>query len=98
MIVKVKKVSSFKDEDFRFLLELSTELLSKKGINNIDLALKEIAKEVTGNYENLLLLEEVNTKIIVYELDYLNDGFNYILFRSFEEGKVTYAEIEKEEK
>ena len=94
MIVKAKKVFLFEDDDFTELVQISNKVDGKK-FRYLQKTLIDLARNIVDEHERVVVLEELNNKIIVYSLDYYNDGNIYTLKRSFEENGATYVEIER---
>lgn len=94
MIVKAKKVFLFEDDDFTELVQISNKVDGKK-FRYLQKTLIDLARNIVDEHERVVVLEELNNKIIVYSLDYYNDGNIYTLNRSFEENGATYVEIER---
>lgn len=94
MIVKAKRVFLFEDDDFTELVQISNKVEGKK-FRYLQKTLIDLARNIVDEHERVVVLEELNNKIIVYSLDYYNDGNIYTLNRSFEEGGATYVEIER---
>lgn len=94
MIVKAKKVFLFEDDDFTELVQISNKVDGKK-FRYLQKTLIDLARNIVDEHERVVVLEELNNKIIVYSLDYYNDGNIYTLNRSFEEDGATYVEIER---
>ena len=95
MIVKVKNISIFESRDFATLITISDELFRRKSIYTVQDKLLEIAREVVKNYDNLVMLQTKDEKVIVYELEYFDDGLKYSIEKVFEENKTTYVELKE---
>ena len=95
MIIKVKNISMFESRDFATLMTISDELFRRKSIYTVQDKLLEIAREVVKNYDNLVMLQTKDEKVIVYELEYFDDGLKYSLEKVFEENKTTYVELKE---
>lgn len=95
MIIKVKNISMFESRDFATLITISDELFRRNGIYTVQDKLLEIAREVVKNYDNLVMLQTKDEKVIVYELEYFDDGLKYSLEKVFEENKTTYVELKE---
>ena len=95
MIIKVKNISMFESRDFATLITISDELFRRKSIYTVQDKLVEIAREVVKNYDNLVMLQTKDEKVIVYELEYFDDGLKYSLEKVFEENKTTYVELKE---
>ena len=95
MIIKVKNISMFESRDFETLITISDELFRRKSIYTVQDKLLEIAREVVKNYDNLVMLQTKDEKVIVYELEYFDDGLKYSLEKVFEENKTTYVELKE---
>lgn len=94
MIVKTNKVFMFEDTNFTELVQISNKVDGKK-FRYLQKTLIDLAGNIIDEHEHIVVLEELNNKIIVYSLDYYSDGNIYTLKRSFEEGGATYVEIER---
>ena len=95
MIIKVKNISMFESRDFATLITISDELFRRKSIYTVQDKLLEIAREVVKNYDNLVMLQTKDEKVIVYELEYFDDGLKYSIEKVFEENKTTYVELKE---
>ena len=63
MIVKAKKVFLFEDDDFTELVQISNKVDGKK-FRYLQKTLIDLARNIVDEHERVVVLEELNNKII----------------------------------